>query len=91
MQQPNLFTRDDTFFGVCQAIGEDFGFNPNWLRVALALALFFSPAMVLAAYAALAVTVFVSRWLAPKPAATEEPAAALEAVEPEPAAMALAA
>ena len=30
----NPFTREDTLFGVCEALGEDFRFNPLLLRVA---------------------------------------------------------
>src|SRR3546814_1952448 len=29
----NLFRRKDTFFGICEAVGRDFGFNPLWLRL----------------------------------------------------------
>src|SRR3546814_1112596 len=29
----NLFRRRDTFFGICEAVGQDFGFNPLWLRL----------------------------------------------------------
>ena len=34
MSGQNLFTRDDTFFGICEGVGEDFGFNANWRRLA---------------------------------------------------------
>jgi phage shock protein PspC (stress-responsive transcriptional regulator) len=56
----------DSLFGVCQSIGEDLGFNPFLLRVALLGLLFFSPAAVIAIYLILAVTVALSRWLFPK-------------------------
>ena len=79
--QPNIFVdRDDTFFGVCEAIGEDFRFNANLLRLALALALFFNPLAALAAYAALGLLVAVSRWFAPNP----QPASVEESAEPAP-------
>ena len=56
----------DKLFGVCQAIGEDFGFNPFFLRLAMLGGMFFSlPGMVIA-YAALGVTVALSRWLFPR-------------------------
>lgn len=71
MEQPNLLTRSDTMFGVCQAIGEDFGFNANWLRVALAAGLFFNPVAVIGAYVAMGATVAFSRWMAPRPIAAE--------------------
>ncbi len=66
--QPNLFTRDDTFFGVCEALGEDVGVHSNWLRLAFAGAFFFSPAAVVAGYFVLGLIVAVSRWIAPAPA-----------------------
>ena len=59
----SLIGRDDTFLGICQAIGEDFGFSPNWLRVGFAIALFFAPVSVIIAYFALGVIVMVSRLL----------------------------
>ena len=36
----SIIARDDTLLGVCQAIGEDFGFHPNFLRVLFAGILF---------------------------------------------------
>lgn len=65
----NLFTRNDTFFGVCEAIGQDFGFNPNWLRVAFAVPLLVNPAITFGAYLLLGVIVALSRYVAPRPAA----------------------
>lgn len=63
-----LIARDDTFFGVCQALGEDFGFHPNWLRIAIAPLLMVNPVAVIGGYAAAGVLVYLSRWLAPEPA-----------------------
>lgn len=64
----------DNLFGVCAAIGEDFGFDPIYLRIGFAVALLFSLEAVLAAYAALGLVVLVSRLIAPNrkpaPAAT---------------------
>ena len=80
----NVFMRDDTFFGVCEAIGEDFGFNANWLRVTLAGLLYWFPLAVISAYAAMGVLVLASRLIAPNPrtqpvqAAQPAPAAAEE-------------
>lgn len=61
--------RNDNLFGVCAAVGEDFGFNPLWLRVAFAVALLFDLEHVLMAYAALGALVLVSRlaFRTPKP------------------------
>lgn len=61
----NLINRDDTFLGVCQAIGDDFGFNADWLRIALAVPVIFNPMLSFAAYGALAVVVVISRLLVP--------------------------
>jgi len=65
--QPSLIARDDTFLGVCQALGEDFGFNPVYLRIAFGLPLIFSPTAVLATYFGLGAIVLLSRLLAPRP------------------------
>lgn len=63
----NLFMRDDTFFGVCEAIGEDFGFNPLFLRVAFGVSVLWNPVAVLVAYFGLGVIVLASRLLFPNP------------------------
>jgi phage shock protein C len=65
--QPSVLTRDDTFFGVCEAIGEDFGFNPIWLRLGFALALFFNPVAAFGGYAAAGLVVAATRWLVREP------------------------
>lgn len=55
----------DSLFGVCQMIGEDFGFNPLFLRLGfLGLGFFNIPASV-GAYALLGLSVAASRWLFP--------------------------
>ena len=91
LDQTNLFTRDDTFFGVCQGLGEDLGISPNWFRLALALGLFFSPLGTLAAYVVAGLFVFTVRWFVPAPGATaraETQAAADTPAETEPMALA---
>ncbi|HEX8126276.1 MAG TPA: PspC domain-containing protein [Allosphingosinicella sp.] len=65
--QPSVFARDHTMFGVCEALGEDLGFSPVFLRIAFAVALFFSPIGALAAYAALGALVLFTRLVAPVP------------------------
>lgn len=89
--RPSLPARDDTFFGVCQAIGEDFGFHPNWLRVGFALALFFTPLGALAAYVGAGLLVAASRLIVreprvplPQPASAETQAEEAARAEAEP-------
>jgi phage shock protein C len=69
--QPSVFARDDTFFGICQALGEDFGFSPNWLRLAMGVGLLFAPLATFAAYVAAGVVVGLSRLIAPDPRRAE--------------------
>ena len=58
--------RSHTIFGVCEAIGEDFGFNPVWLRALLAVGVLASPTWAIVTYLALGVIVLASRLLYPK-------------------------
>ena len=57
--------RAHTIFGVCEAIGEDFGISPMWLRVPLAASVLISPIYAVGAYLALGVVVLASRLLFP--------------------------
>ena len=59
----NVFLRNDTILGTCEAIGDDFGFNANWLRVPLAASLLASPMGGIALYLGLSVVVLTSRLL----------------------------
>ena len=69
----NLFRRRDTFFGICEAVGQDFGFNPLYLRLAFIAPLFFFPAQTFAAYFALGLVVLASRLIFPaKTAAAQQ-------------------
>jgi phage shock protein C len=65
--------RAHTILGVCEGIGEDFGFNPVLLRVPFAAAVLWSPTITLAVYFALGAVVLASRLLFPraKPASVE--------------------
>lgn len=82
-QDTNLFRRRDTFFGICEALGQDFGFNPLWLRLAFIAPLFFFPVQTFAAYFLLGAIVLASRLIFPAqaapaltaPEATTQPAA----------------
>jgi phage shock protein PspC (stress-responsive transcriptional regulator) len=59
--------RSHTILGVCEAIGEDFGFNPVLLRVPFAAIVLWSPLVAIGAYFALGAVVLGSRLLFPKP------------------------
>ena len=61
----NLLLRNDTILGVCEAIGQDFGFHPNYLRVLLASLVYFNPVAVIGGYLALGLVVAASRYFAP--------------------------
>jgi phage shock protein PspC (stress-responsive transcriptional regulator) len=74
--QPSVFARDHTFLGVCEAIGEDFGFNPIWLRLVLPVLLFINPAATIGVYLGAGALVLATRLLVPNPrAAAPQPAA----------------
>ena len=64
--QVPLPLRAHTIFGVCEAIGEDFGFNPTFLRIPFAASVLWSPVMAIAAYFAVGAVVLASRLLFPK-------------------------
>ncbi len=51
----------DNLLGICNALGEDFGFNPLWLRLALGCAFVIQPVGVIVGYLALGLVVLVSR------------------------------
>jgi phage shock protein PspC (stress-responsive transcriptional regulator) len=68
--QVALPMRAHTILGVCEGLGEDFGFNPVLLRVPFAAAVLWSPTIALATYFALGAVVLVSRLLAPRAKST---------------------
>lgn len=73
----NLLLRNDTILGVCEAIGQDFGFHPNWLRLAFACVFYFNPVAVIGVYLGLGLLVAATRWVAPNevvPAVAGQPA-----------------
>ena len=63
--------RSHTILGVCEAVGEDFGFNPAFLRIPLATAVIWNPLIAFGTYFALGAVVLVSRLLFPRPKAVE--------------------
>jgi phage shock protein PspC (stress-responsive transcriptional regulator) len=80
----SIIARDDTLLGVCFAIGQDFGFNPTYLRLCFAALLFWSTLAAVGAYMALGVVVAITRWIAPEPVpAAEEEAEPAEEFEYE--------
>lgn len=78
-----VLRRPHTVLGVCEAIGEDFGFNPLYLRIAFASGLFFSPLWVIAGYFGLGLVVALSRWISPVVSAAPLAAAEDAPVEEE--------
>lgn len=81
----NLFTRDDTFFGVCEGLGEDLGIPATLFRLAFALGFFFAPVPVVIAYLAVGALVLISRLVFPDPRSRTPGPVAAPAVQPEPA------
>lgn len=61
----NVAFRNDTILGVCEALGKDVGFNPNFLRVPLAAGIIIAPFLVIGIYLALGALVFASRTFFP--------------------------
>lgn len=79
----NLITRDDTFLGVCEALGEDFRISPLLLRLGMTAFLFFNPLAAVTAYLGAGMLVALSRWIAPNPRAAVPAAAVTEVQEAE--------
>ena len=87
--QVALPLRSHTILGVCEAIGEDFGFNPTFLRVPFAASVLYSPMWAVIAYFALGALVLASRLLFPKKmkadvAVETRPEATIRMAEEEP-------
>ena len=81
--QVALPLRSHTILGVCEAIGEDFGFNPVFLRIPLAVSVIWNPLIAIGTYFALGAVVLASRLLFPK-AETVAAAAAPAVANAEP-------
>jgi phage shock protein PspC (stress-responsive transcriptional regulator) len=67
--QVALPLRNHTILGVCEGIGEDFGFNPVFLRIPLAASVIWNPIVAFGVYFGLGAVVMVSRLLFPAPKA----------------------
>jgi phage shock protein PspC (stress-responsive transcriptional regulator) len=63
MRVATVHSAQDNLLGICHAIGEDFGFNPFWLRLPLAVGIIARPEIVLCVYVALGLAVLASRLL----------------------------
>lgn len=75
--------RGDTMLGACEALGQDFGFNPNWLRIVLGSLVLWNAWGAFAIYLGLAAVVGISRLLAPPRRETAVAAPAAVEIEPE--------
>ena len=76
----NLFTRPDTLLGVCEGLGQDFGFNPDILRIALAASILWNPVFAIGAYFGLGLLVLLSRLISPDVRLTQVNSAIEQAV-----------
>lgn len=85
-------TAKDNLFGICNAVGEDLGVEPLWLRLVFACTFIFDPVVVITSYFALGAFILFARLVFPRPrarsaeivalpqaAATAEPVAFAEA------------
>lgn len=72
----SFITRGDTLLGACAALGEDFGFNPLYLRMAFATLLLWNPVVILSAYFGLFAVILASRVIFPSAQSGAEPVAA---------------
>ena len=75
--QAALPLRNHTILGVCEGIGEDFGFNPVWLRIPLATMVIVNPLWAFGAYFALGAIVLASRLLFPQRSSAQSQASAV--------------
>ena len=84
-----IYSRAEPIFGICEALGDDLGVNPDWFRVALAPLLFLNPIGTIVGYFAtglflLALRLFMPDVRAPRVAAIEAEPATPEAATAEP-------
>lgn len=64
-REPMLPLRGDNFLGVCEAVGSDLGFHPNWLRVPFAAMILWNPPVIVGLYLGLGCVVAAARWFFP--------------------------
>lgn len=58
--------KKDNLFGICNAVGEDLGFNPLWLRLVFASTFIFDPVVVITSYFALGAFILFARIVFPR-------------------------
>lgn len=75
MLRDQPFMRDDTFLGVCQALGEGFRIPPTLLRIAIAPVVVWQPVMSMAVYAVAGLLIAVLNWIVPGAPAAATPSA----------------
>lgn len=85
MLQSQPFMRDDTFLGVCQALGDAFRIPSNLVRLAFAPVLVASPLVAAAGYVAAALVIAIVYAILPDP---KKAAASVEVETAEPAMLA---
>ena len=85
-----LLLRNDTMLGVCTGLGEEFGFNPNYLRVLIASLFLVSFKIAIGIYLALGLALAVGRLLFPsrRRGVAARPAAEANDAAPVPATLA---
>lgn len=79
MSTTHVDPKPDDLLGICAALGEDFGFDPLWLRIALGAGILWNPAVIVGIYLALGLVVLATRLAFPdaEPAASDMPVPAV--------------
>jgi phage shock protein C len=60
-----FFGRSDTFFGICEAMGQDLRISPTLFRVAIGVGVLFHPLATLGVYATAGIVVLATRLAIP--------------------------
>jgi phage shock protein PspC (stress-responsive transcriptional regulator) len=79
-----VFDRPDTLFGVCEAIGQDFGIPALLPRLVFAGCMFWNMPVAIGAYLALGAVILVSRLLVRQPNSVAAPETVRIAAASEP-------
>ena len=64
-RQTPLPLRRDTMLGVCAGLGEEFSFNPVFLRIAISMLVFVDLKLAIATYVGLGIALAAGRLIAP--------------------------